>query len=206
MASLPHSWNLGDLLGSHNVNSCKFIYLFFGELRPSKGLEILIDTFAASCDLKREVLVIAGCPLNAAYGRDLLARARSSEGIYVHPFFIPDAEVPMYFGAANVVVLPYRDVLTSGATLLAHSLARAVVAPATGCLPKLLEDGRGWLYDPNQPLSLRDAMRAASSGDYVDAGKRCRDSVKHLTWESVASATREIYAKILGDEEMAKLG
>ena len=47
--------------------------------------------------------------------------------------YIPDAELQVWLRAADVVVLPFRDILTSGSAILALSFGRAVVAPALGC-------------------------------------------------------------------------
>jgi len=59
----------------------------------------------------------------------------------VHPFFIPDREVSLYFGAADLVVLPYADVLTSGTAGLAHSMSRRLVARGLLSTPWLVSGG-----------------------------------------------------------------
>jgi len=182
-----------DFLG---LSSAIFIYLFFGRLRPYKGIEDLITAAGGSSMPGSEVL-IAGHPASAAYGRQLLTAVGRHDNIHIHPFFIPDPEVPAYFGAADVVVLPYQEVLSSGAAILAHSLGRPVIVPEVGCLPKMVPAGTGWLYDPHDKDGLRDAMRAALNSDTAKAAKPCLDFAASFTWKDAAAAAHRVYARVM---------
>ena len=64
--------------------------------------------------------------------------------------FIHGEDLQIYFGAADVCVLPYRQVTTSGAALLAFSFGKPIIAPALGPFPSLVDQARGILYQPGE--------------------------------------------------------
>jgi beta-1,4-mannosyltransferase len=138
-----------------------FVFLFLGLCRPYKNLESLINAFEQLPG--KPVLLIAGMFQDAAYEAAIRAAInRSASRIILHSGFIRDEDMQIYLRACNVVVTPYREVLTSGSAVLALSFGRPVIAPAIGCLKELIVDGCGFLYDSSQPPEgLRDAMQAS---------------------------------------------
>ncbi len=64
----------------------------------------------------------------------------------IHRFaYIPFEDVPRYFAAADVLVLPYRHVSQSGVLFLALALGLPVVATRVGALPEVVRDGESAL-------------------------------------------------------------
>ena len=100
-------------------------------------------------------LLIAGRPRGGASTTRLAAAAAADRRIRLPLRFVPDDELQVWLRAADVVVLPFRDILTSGSAILALSFGRPVVAPALGCLPETVPTA-GVLYDPDAPMR-RDA-------------------------------------------------
>src|SRR5690606_40109602 len=103
-------------------------------------------------------LVIAGAPLNAQVEKDV-RDAATSQHVHLHPHFVPDAEIQVYMNAADAVVLPYHDVLTSGAVVLAMSFGKACIAARIGCIPDMLDDAGAILYDPDRSDGRREALK-----------------------------------------------
>jgi glycosyltransferase involved in cell wall biosynthesis len=94
------------------------------------------------------LLVIAGRVFDQESEIKIRAHAEADSSILFQPVFIHDSEVQHYFNAADVVLLPYKHVLTSGAALLSVSFERPVIAPRSGLIPELVEEGRhGYLFD-----------------------------------------------------------
>ncbi len=118
------------------------VVLFFGYIRPYKGLDVLLDAWEEVRSRRpRARLLIAGDPvqLGAEARRELVDRADRAGA--VHRFeYIPLADVTGYFRCADVVALPYRAISQSGVLFLALSLGVAVVATRVGALPEVLED------------------------------------------------------------------
>ena len=70
--------------------------------------------------------------------------------------------------AADVVVLPYRRITTSGAAMLAWSFGKPVIAPALPAFVESMDNAPflGILYDPTDPAALRNALQQATAIDW----------------------------------------
>ena len=112
---------------------------------------------------------------------------------------MPDARVQHYLNAADAVVLPYRDILSSGAVILAMSFARACVAPRLGDLPELLGRDSRFLYDPTDQDGLSQALLDCldSKQEVARAGEFNRCRAQGWNWDLVARKTREVYEHCL---------
>jgi beta-1,4-mannosyltransferase len=171
------------------------VYLSFGQIRPYKGLERLLNVFAS---LPEDVgtLLVAGPVKDAAVARQIIRQGHSYKNVIVHPFFIPDSEVSLYLGAADLLVLPYADVLTSGTAVLAHSMGRPVIAPALGCMSEMIPAGTGWLYDSDSENGLRDALELAAAPLQPATSERCLRFALEKDWRGVAEKTIEVYRSL----------
>jgi glycosyltransferase involved in cell wall biosynthesis len=158
------------------------VLLAFGQVRPYKGLETLARAFA-ELDAPGARLVIAGEPV--AGGDEGLAAVRDGR-IRLALRAVPDDQVQIFFAAADLVVLPYRSVLTSGAAMLAFSFGRGVVAPRLGCLADLERAGGAVLYDPAAPDGLRRALERALLVDAAALGRQARRVARRLSWDTIA--------------------
>jgi glycosyltransferase involved in cell wall biosynthesis len=91
------------------------------------------------------------------------------------------------------VVLPFRDILTSGSAILALSHGRPVIAPAMGCLPGTLPADATFLYDPDAEGALAGAMREAVGSDLAAMGQRARAYADTIEWAPIAEQTAALY-------------
>lgn len=142
------------------------IALFFGTLRKSKGLETLLQAWpAVRVAVPGAELVIAGRPYR---GTGLAALQGLSDGILVRAGTISPADANDYYGACDVVVIPYHKVSTSGVMRYAYSAGRPVVASDTGELRTHVIVGHtGWLVPPGN----KDATAGALSEALIDRGR-----------------------------------
>jgi glycosyltransferase involved in cell wall biosynthesis len=137
------------------------LILFFGFVRPYKGLPHLLSALPAVRErLPLARLLVAGEfwePV-AAYER----QARSlgvAEAVRFDDGYIPDERVADYFAAADVVALPYVEASQSAVVPLARRFGVPVVASRVGGLPDAVEDGvSGLLVPPADPLALAAAL------------------------------------------------
>ena len=162
------------------------VFLFIGLCKPYKGLDSLIETMSRL--ETGAVLLIAGKFPTAAYEKRLrdLAQRLGSGRVRVCPGFIDDADMQVFLNAADTVVLPYREILTSGAAMLAMSFGRPVVAPRMGGLVDQIADGCGLLYDHADPDGLLNALRAARSSRFSE--EFILGTAAASTWEDAARA------------------
>jgi glycosyltransferase involved in cell wall biosynthesis len=175
------------------------LVLAFGALRPYKQLEGLIDAFAALPAPGRGVLLIAGQPKDPAYAAELGRRVAGVPGVLLRAGFIPDDQVALYLGAADIVALSYRSLLTSGILLSALSYGRPVVAPALGPVAELVRDGReGFLFPPGDQGGLRAALaRALAHPDLDELGRSGLSLAERFAWPEIARRTAEVYRAAL---------
>jgi glycosyltransferase involved in cell wall biosynthesis len=142
-----------------------FVYLCFGQIRPYKGIDRLLDAFGSVAELDATArLLLVGKPGRFDGIRQIADRARAHPQVVDCLNPIPDADVQLYLNAADVVVLPYQSALNSGALLLSYSFARPVVAPDAGCLRGLVDSATGVTFDrTGGTRALQNALLSARS-------------------------------------------
>jgi len=174
-----------------------FVYLFLGQIRHYKGIEDLVAAFGRLADNTCQ-LMIAGNVHDKAYTQSLARITQGSTGIQTWFQYVPDPEVQYFMNACDVCVLPYRDMTTSGAAILAFSFGRPIIAPALGAFPGLVADGRGIVYNPVAKDGLLHALREARSADMVGAGQNALVWAEEHQWSKIAPRFAQIYIEVLG--------
>jgi glycosyltransferase involved in cell wall biosynthesis len=175
------------------------VLLNIGALRPYKNIEGLIDAFAALPEQMSGTLLIAGSAKSRAYAYALCHQAAATAHVQVRPTFIPDAELPLYLAAADLVVLPYHKMLTSAILLCALSYERPVVAPAFGVVRELLREGQtGYLFTPGDNDALRAALeRALAHPELRSVGAAGLALAREYAWPTIAEMTAACYREIV---------
>lgn len=166
-----------------------FVYLFFSNLRRYKGIEGLVEAFGA---LPGENLrLLLAVKVKTDYSRQVVDEAIASDPRVVLQTsdFFPVEAFQVFMNASNVVVFPFQEVLTSGSVITAMSFKRPVIVPALGCLPELVDDRMGAIYDPADKGGLRRAMTAAQRYDLDSCGQVAFDAVRKLDWDDIAEKT-----------------
>jgi beta-1,4-mannosyltransferase len=180
-----------DIRSRFGIPSDRFLFLFIGRINPYKGVDRLVEAYR-SLELESGALLIAGQP-DAGYSLDFINEANDGS-IKVHPHFVDDRELADYLEAADAVVLPYRQITTSGSAILALSYKKPVVAPRLGSLGEYVSEGCGVLYDPDDPDGLRQALRACMNMDKQDTEKRIAAKLRELDWDRIADKMMRVYA------------
>lgn len=163
-----------------------YIYLHFGHCKRYKNIHKLVTCFQAHCDSPENFLAIVGRCTDEEYRLEIEAAIRvKPDRIVFQPAFVPDAELQYFMLAADVVVLPFGDVLTSGSAILALSFGRPVIAPRLGYLVDVVEDNCGILYDVNCEDGLQGAMRAVREREFQEPAIVAR--ARRLSWHASAA-------------------
>jgi glycosyltransferase involved in cell wall biosynthesis len=173
------------------------VALFFGFVRPYKGLEGLIDALpAVAARVPALQLVVAGefwQPAGAFLSR---AAALGVAGrLRLDDRYVPNEEVGDYFAAADVVVMPYRSATQSGVVTLAAEFGRPVVATRVGGLPEAVEHGvGGLLVPPGDVPALAEALAAVLSDaalrERLSAGSRA--GISRFDWSQLVAAVERL--------------
>ena len=107
--------------------------LFFGLIRPYKGLDILLEAFRKLDDTYQ--LIIAGEPYGSfAPYQAIIDSLPGKDRIYLFPSYIRDSAVKNYFSAADLAVLPYRSATQSGISAIASHFGVPMVVTDVGGL------------------------------------------------------------------------
>lgn len=170
------------------------LFLFFGNIHPNKGVEGLVTTFRQISGDRLRLLITGKTSLGAEQLERIRERVAGDLRVRLMPEHVPDDEVQVYLNAADVVALPFKEVLTSGSAHLAMSFARPVVAPAMGSLPDSIAPGSGVLYDPADPQGLRRALLRCTKLDLEAMGKRAYEHVERFTFHDLARETLRVYS------------
>jgi glycosyltransferase involved in cell wall biosynthesis len=134
------------------------VSLFFGFIRDYKGLDQLIDAMA---QLPPEhVLIIAGEPYgDMSKYTEAIERHGLKDRIVDRIRYIGDHEVPLFFSAADVVVLPYKSATQSGITAIAYHFAKPVIATDVGGLKEVVEHERTGIIVQPDPSAIAAGIR-----------------------------------------------
>jgi len=171
------------------------VLLFFGLIRPYKNVSQLIRVFRQLSD-PTTILVIGGRFVSPLLAEEVRAEASLDSRVLLHPKFIPDEEVQVYLRAADLVVLPYREVLNSSSALLALSFDRPVLVPELGALGELrTQVGEQWVNMYSEDLTPHQLNTALSWAVSVVRSERA--PLEALDWDSIAQQTIEAYRTIL---------
>jgi len=184
------------------------VLLFFGQIAPYKGLDVLLDALSLGAAEDENLrLIIAGKAKRGfeAYWQALkssLAGHPMRSRIVVNDNFIPDSDVPVLFRAADALILPYRAIYQSGPLSLAYRFGVPVVATRVGSFKGDVMPGiTGFLCEPNHPHDLARAIHQyAQSELHVDA-ERARKRIRQIgadkySWEGISRIIAEVYTRL----------
>lgn len=195
VALAPHGPydHIGAPLQSVRTDDGDFVFLYFGVIRPYKGVEDLVAAFDLLPDAVRTAsrLVIVGetwegwtAPLDA------VAASRSRARITVVNRYVDDAEVAEHFGAADAVVLPYRRSSSSGPLHIAMSRGLPVVVSRVGGLEEAAGDYDGVTF---VPPADPDALAGAMAELPTSRGRRFEDP---HSWDRTVTAYADLFERI----------
>jgi glycosyltransferase involved in cell wall biosynthesis len=177
------------------------VVMFFGLLRPYKGIEVLLDAWralGAGPDVAE--LWIVGRPRMPI--ERLVAGAPA--GVRWVTRFVSDAELAACFRRADVIALPYLDTDrfdASGVLATALAFGKAAVVSDVGGFNEIADVGAARLVPPGDAESLAGALVAFLE----DPGERERLSAGAsaaaqgpYSWDTAAQQTLALYRELVG--------
>jgi D-inositol-3-phosphate glycosyltransferase len=181
--------------------------LFFGNIAPYKGLEFLVEAFETIAKPDKDLrLVIAGRPKGEEdYWRGLLEKINRSavrDKMILKIEYVPDAEMEIYFKAADVLVLPYTHVFQSGVLFLGYSFGLPALAADVGSLKEeIIEGSTGFVFPAGNPAELARTIQNYFEGNLYRQlnfrRKEIRDFANdRYSWSKVAAITTAVYSKL----------
>ena len=182
-----------------NLNPENQYMLFFGLVRAYKGLDLLLDAFGKVKDqLPNLQLIIAG----EFYEDEDKYRAQISNNqltnkVIIKNEFIADADLRKYFGAANLIVQPYKTATQSGVTQVAFHFEKPMLVTNVGGLGEIVHDHKmGYAVEPNADAiaeALTDYYTHSLQADYTEYLIKQKDN---YSWSKLAESFVKIHNKI----------
>jgi glycosyltransferase involved in cell wall biosynthesis len=173
--------------------------LFFGNIRPYKGLELLLDAMRQLDDNENWTLTIAGKPEYDI--SQLLKRAQSDARVIWRTEYISNDEVDDLFNSCGIIILPYLKIDTSGLLYLAKSYGKVIIAPDMGIFSEFIDHrNNGLLFKPHDAADLKTQISFAL--DQINYNRMEKVISEELPSDSVADFRRmhrELYNKISND-------
>ena len=173
-----------SILGVHGN-----IVLFFGLVRPYKGLDLLLKALPAVLKKADVHLIVAGefYEPKARY-LDLIRALDLEAHVTVIDRYIPNEEVERYFAACDLVVCPYTSGSQSGVAQIAYAFEKPVVCTDVGSLPDAVIEGKtGYVAASGDPDDLARCILRYYGADQ-DFAVHIRDYKTRFDWRSLASA------------------
>ena len=179
------------------------VILFFGIITPYKGLDYLIK---AMVQLKNKniSLIIAGKIDATADGyweniQRIIKETDTADYIIGKIGYIPDAEIEVYFKAADVLILPYLHIFQSGVPFLAYNFGLPVIATDVGSLKDDIIDYQiGFICQKENPQDLADKIDLYFNSELYKNLEVNRDKIityanEKYSWEKIGEKTLEVY-------------
>ena len=183
--------------------------LFFGWIKPYKGLEYLIAAFQTLARPHADYQLIIAGRLEEGSERywevlqsQIQEHAKAGQ-VISRIEFIPDNEVEVYFKGADVLVLPYKDIFQSGVIFLGYNFGLPVIAADVGSLKEeIIEGTTGFVFRPEDPIDLARALEEYFASDlFADLEKRRHEirqfATERHSWEVVSELTMGTYGRLL---------
>jgi glycosyltransferase involved in cell wall biosynthesis len=187
----------GDMLRQElDLPTNRPIVLFFGFVRPYKGLEYLIQALPLVLQKVKVHLLVVGEFWNSPEFYTRYAREFGVEDaiLFVNRY-IPNEEIGPYFDLADVVVLPYISATQSGVVQLAFGFGKPVITTRVGGLQEVVRDGyNGLVVPPQNEEALAEAnVRYLSE----DLGPQMSERIIHdrdagsFSWQDLVHALEQ---------------
>jgi glycosyltransferase involved in cell wall biosynthesis len=186
-----------DLSERFEIGHDDRVVLFFGNLRPSKGVDDLLEAFARAKRPPDAKLLVVGYPSPDVDVGSLNEQARSLEifdSVRFDVGYLPNELVGPLYQLARFVALPYRSATQSGPLHVAMSFEKPVLATRTGGIVDVIEDGEtGLLVEPGDIPALSTALERMLWDDQLIEGMSAaiRGGRARFRWAEVAARVLE---------------
>jgi glycosyltransferase involved in cell wall biosynthesis len=173
------------------------VALCFGLMRPYKGLDVLLEAWRRADVPDGAELWMVGRPRMDVEP----LRTASPPGVRWLTRFVSDAELAALFRAADLAVLPYREIDQSGVLYTALAFGTPLLLSAVGGFPEVARTGAAELVPPGDPDALAQALGAllhdrARRAALADAVRRAGAPDGPYGWDAIARRTLALYVAL----------
>lgn len=208
---IPHGSYIGmlpDKIEKHdakrifNLDDDTFTFLFFGQIKKVKGLDVLLKAYSKFLKKtdKKVKLMIAGKVWkdDAEIYETIIQEENLRNELIMDIKYIPDSDIVNYYSAADCIVLPYKKIFQSGVLLMAQSYKVPVIVSDLPGMTEIVENlNNGFIFESESVDDLAVSMEKVVSCGELDS--ICENAYNKLlekyNWDVIA----EKQAAVMGD-------
>ena len=183
-----------------NISPNKQYMLFFGLVRAYKGLDILLNAFAQVKDKLPDLqLIIAGefYEDEEKYRRQI-TDLQLTNRIILRNEFIPDADLRKYFGAADLIVQPYKSATQSGVSQVAFHFEKPILVTNVGGLGEIVHDHQmGYACDPTAESIAEDLLDYFTNDRQAAYTAYLQQEKTKYTWSRMTKAFMQMHSSLV---------
>jgi len=181
--------NKEKALSNLNLDPAFKYLLFFGFIKPYKGLDLLLDSIDKSYFLKHGIkLLIAG----EVYGDpkkyyDIIKNRQLEDVIIFHNRYIHETDIKNYFSASDLVIQTYLTATQSGISQIALHFEKTVIVTDVGGLSEMVQDKRtGYVVEKNADAIMTAIKDFYENNREVQFNNDIKNLKENNTWAAFA--------------------
>lgn len=179
------------------------IILCLRRLVPRMGIDTLIEAFATLASTHPDVTLILGGQGPSAGALQKQSAALGLGNRIRFAGFLPDGDLTAAYSAANVTIVPTRELEGFGLiTLESMACGTPVLVTPVGGLPDTVRDldSQLVLEGSDAAAIARGLRRFLSQGEIFPSSEQCRAHVeKHFAWSKIAARIARVYEEAHDD-------
>lgn len=176
------------------------VFLYVGQIRSYKNVPALIEAFRG-LNSPQVRLVIAGRPHGNQLTHAIENAMHGDPRILPYLRFVPDEELQLFMNAADLVVLPYQEILNSGSALMALSFGKPILVPNRGVMAELqatFGDNNVITYDGEFTSASLANVLEKFSAEPAEGDSLIQRVTEELAWGRIGEATVSFYRQVGG--------
>lgn len=172
--------------------------LFFGLIREYKGLDLFIramdDARIRKLDIRALVAGEFYCDSKPYYR--MIDELSLNDTIIVHPHFIDDNDVTLWFSSADLITQPYKSATQSGVTQIGYHFEKPMLVTNAGGLPEIIPHMKGGYVVTPDPEAIAEAIDDFFTNNRSESfTEGIRDEKKRFGWGQMVKSIMELYSK-----------
>lgn len=196
----PRPANAEDARRQLNLPADQKLVLFFGQIKKVKGLDVLLKAWALVRDkMKGARLLVVGRPwkVEQALFDNIIKEKNLEPDCILNYSYVPNDVIPAYFAAADIVVLPYREIYSSGVMIRSLDYGAAIIASDLDTFKKIIVDGEnGVLFRNEDESDLAEKILSLIHDEAKLKQLRLnarKTADEKFSWELIGKKVNEIY-------------
>lgn len=172
----------------------KLELLFFGFIRPYKGLDVLLDAMSKLTKEQEVHLTVVGEIWGDKEAIKQKVIALGSEYVELHDEYVSSERAAEYFDRADVVVLPYKSATGSAVASQAFFYNKPILGTSVSGIRDVVKEGKtGWLVAPNSTEELVTAITQLTRVNAAKTQSHIQEFNEAHSWPAIAKSYMDFF-------------